>query len=338
MPSHWNGNFPYNWSIVVVWLTGSCIYCFISVIRAWLKKGSLLSNGPPWIVCQPLPGSHCCPLCHSTAFSLLLLSLAPSSCKKLWLHFNGQLSHYCSPSFCKSLIELFPFKYCPHAFMIHICCDGGGGRHWQDCLLWLCRSSKGLSQLQREFCVLSKRRKQERDSKPELWSLLTESISPASPRLFLPRSPHIKPIEISHRADDGSALKNRTGGILAKSVELSGRIWPRPAGSLWEKQPILVQTTPPVESTDLGSPRLFPTSEFPFVARIRAVRGVSSMPQLTLLMRQERSPKLRELKLCLQSGCYAAGSVKNKKESGTAFEGGEKQKKCAIKSHLLIEF
>lgn len=102
--------------------------------------------------------------------------------------------------------------------MIHICCDGGGGRHWQDCLLWLCRSSKGLSQLQREFCFLSKRRKQERDSKPELGSLLTESISPASPRLFMSQSPPSKPIEISHRADDGSALKNRTGGILAKSV------------------------------------------------------------------------------------------------------------------------
>lgn len=106
--------------------------------------------------------------------------------------------------------------------------------------------------------------------------------------------------------------------------ELSSRFGPRPAASLSQKQPILVQTTPPVASTDLGSPRLFPTSEFPFVARIRAVRGVSSMPQLTLLMRQERSSKLRELKLCLQSGCYAAGSVKNKKESATAFEGGEK--------------
>lgn len=139
------------------------------------------------------------------------------SCKKVWLHFNGQLSHYCSPSFCKSPIKLFPFKYYSHVFMICICCDGGGGRHWQDPLLWLCRCSKGLSQLQREFCVLSERRKRERDSKPELWSLLTESISPASPRLFLPGSHHSQPIEISHSADDGSTLKDPTGGILAKS-------------------------------------------------------------------------------------------------------------------------
>lgn len=106
MPSHWNGHFPYNWSIIGVWLTGSRIYCFISVIRAWLKKRELALKWPPWIICQPLAWTRCCSLCHSTALSLLLLCLAPNSCKKLWLHFNGQLSHYCSPSFCKSLISL----------------------------------------------------------------------------------------------------------------------------------------------------------------------------------------------------------------------------------------
>lgn len=115
---------------------------------------------------------------------------------------------------------------------------------------------EGLSRLQREFCVLSECPKREKDSEPELWSL-TESVPPASSRLFLPKSPRNKPTEISHRAGDGSALKRRKWRCLSKVLlKWAARSDLGPCGSLWEKQSILVWTIPPLESTDLGCTRM----------------------------------------------------------------------------------
>lgn len=275
----------------MVWLTGSCIYCFIDVIRTWLKREILLSNAPPWIVCLSFPQTHSCstvPL--NSPQSNVIVSNAEILASRLY---------YTSTTHCLIIAPWTSVNHSSSSQVFPLCL-------YDPYLLWwfcreaLTRLSTLASLVQWRALVVPNRVPQAREGfltwadlcwlNPSLWHLHV---------YFCPWSHHNGLIEASHCAHDGSALKTWTGDILPwqSPVEVSVRIWPRPAASLWEKQPILVQTTPPVKSTDLGSPLLFPTSEFLFVACIRAVRGDSSMPQLTLLMREEGSSKLREVKL-----------------------------------------
>lgn len=142
-----------------------------------------------------------------------------------------------------------------------------------------------------------------------------------------------------HCADDGRALKNRTGGIFAKSC------WS-------ERQDLSLASGLPLRkatyfganhsSSGIDRPQLPSSVSHITISLCSSHQGcerrlLNAVAHIIDGGRKKLEAKGAKTLSAIWLFCCWNVKKKKKKESGTAFEGGEKQIKLAIKSHLLIE-